>query len=416
MLLLLLLIIQPCTPSWTLRAGERIALQPAAASPYPPSSPLPLLDLCAAERWCALHGGKPSHLQAVYRSLFRHGGSLDAPSLQLAGLPRALSHQLSAAFTACASRVVGVVESTDGLKLLVELASGRRIETVLVLHEHASTGGRRCTVCVSSQVGCARQCSFCATGTMGAVAQLSAAEILEQVWLAREVLAARGERAELRNVVFMGMGEPLDNFAAVSHALRGLTHQSLFDLSARRITVSTVGASAARIRELADAAPRVRLALSLHAASQPLREQLIPSATACALPALAAALDYHALRAAEGCMVEYLLLRGVNDADEHADELARFCAARAAAVPPRAAGRARPGFVNLIPYNPTAAGALRGYEAPSEERVRTFHARLREVHGIHALIRWKSASGQDANGACGQLVVEQQPAARSQLA
>jgi adenine C2-methylase RlmN of 23S rRNA A2503 and tRNA A37 len=296
-----------------------------------------IFDLAAAESWCTHRvDAAPAHLQSVYRHLFRRGGALTAEALHSeAGVPRQLAASLCSAFVPCSSRVVDRVESAGGWKLVVELASGLRVETVLILHEHRSTGRRRCTVCVSSQVGCARQCSFCATGTMGALAQLCASEILEQVWHARQ--AVEGE-TEVRNVVFMGMGEPLDNLDAVLASLRGLTHQSLFDLGSKRITVSTVGASASRIRRLADEAPRVRLALSLHAATQGLREELIPSARAVPLSALGEALDYHARVTGVGACIEYLLIAGINDTPEHADALASFCKERAGPA----------GFCNLV--------------------------------------------------------------------
>lgn len=324
--------------SWTLDAGSRISLprrEPVSAIVPARTS---IFDLAAAESWCTHASASPAHLQSVYRHLFRRGGALTAEALHSeAGLPRQLASGMCSAFVPCSSRVVERVESAGGRKLVVELASGLRVETVLIMHEHLSTGRQRCTVCVSSQVGCGRQCSFCATGTMGALAQLSAAEILEQVWHARQSVREDGG-AEVRNVVFMGMGEPLDNLDAVLSSLRGLTHQSLFDLGARRITVSTVGGSAGRIRRLADEAPRVRLALSLHAATQQLREELIPSARAVPLDALGEALDYHARETGAGACLEYLLIAGLNDQPDHADALAAFCRER----------KGPAGFCNLV--------------------------------------------------------------------
>lgn len=262
--------------AWTLQAGERIRAAPLVRPPssVSGSGPASILDLAAAETWMAEHGLKEHHLLGVFRHLFRRRGALTAEALHAdAGLPKAASAALSEAFVAYTSRVVERVPSEGGLKLVVELASGHRVETVLILHEHRSSGKRRCTVCVSSQVGCARACSFCATGTMGLRAQLSSAEILEQVWHAKAELrtlaadaraaaardataedataeeaeamdATRTSEHEVRNIVFMGMGEPLDNYDALLASLRGLTHQALFDLSAKHLTVSTVSASA----------------------------------------------------------------------------------------------------------------------------------------------------------------------------
>jgi len=223
--------------SWTLDAGARIETSIRASALVPVGTSI--LDLAHAEAFCTAAGGTPMQLQAVYRHLFRRGGEFTPEALHSeAELPRQMAANLCGVFVKSTSRVVQQVESVGGRKLVVELASGLRVETVLIMHEHRSTGRRRCTVCVSSQVGCGRQCTFCATGTMGTLAQLSSAEILEQVWHAR--MLARADSVELRNVVYMGMGEPLDNLDAVLGSLRGLTHQSLFDLGAKHLTVSTV--------------------------------------------------------------------------------------------------------------------------------------------------------------------------------
>jgi len=384
--------------AWTLEAGARIPRRPQAHHPSDESPSTSILDLSAAEDFATEAGLTEAQLRSVYTHLFRRGGSFEPEALHSGvGLSKAASTLLCDRFTHLSSQVIERVPSEGGLKLVIELASGHRVETVLIVHEHKSSGRRRCTVCVSSQVGCARACTFCATGTMGMRAQLTAAEILEQVWHAR---AEAGALSEVRNVVYMGMGEPLDNFDAVCASLRGLTHQSLYDFGAKHITVSTVGASPTRIRELADTAPSVRLALSLHAATQPLRASLIPSATT--LEDLTAALDYHREVTQCGLMVEYLLIAGVNDRPCDADALAAFCVEREAVASQK--GRAK-GYVNLIPFNPTEAGTLHGYEAPSDEAVAHFHERLRSLHGVNALVRWTSASGRDASGGCGQLVV-----------
>ena len=395
--------------AWTLATGERLtgSLHKAAAATTSGGS---ILDLAAAEQWCTANRLKERHLFDVYRHLFKRGGEFTAASLhEDADLPLKYSTALCGHFFGgvTTSKIVDRVPSEGGLKLVVELASGHRIETVLIFHDHESSGKSRSTVCVSSQVGCARACSFCATGTMGLRANLNSAEVLEQVWHAcREA----PEGYDVRNVVFMGMGEPLDNMEVLLDTLRGLTHQALFGLSAKQLTVSTVGASPERIRRLADEAPTVRLALSLHSATLPLRAQLIPSATS--MEDLNSALDYHAQTTGCGLMVEYLLIRGVNDRDCDADALAAFCAERNAAAIATAqaplskkAARAATGYVNLIPFNPTEAGTQHGYTTPSDDDVERFHARLRDEHGVNALVRWTSAAGRDANGACGQLVV-----------
>jgi adenine C2-methylase RlmN of 23S rRNA A2503 and tRNA A37 len=263
----------------------------------------------------------------------------------------------------------------------------------------ASSRQQRYTVCVSSQVGCARACSFCATGTLGLQENLSAGEILEQVWMAQHVLAAAADGDDndapslVRNVVFMGQGEPLDNYGAVHEALRGLTHQCLFGFKAKHVTVSTVGASPTHIRMLAEDAPQISLAVSLHGATQELRQTLMPATRKARLHELEAALDYHANVTGLGVMVEYLLIDGVNDSDEAAEALVRFCFVR----------KQTP-YVNLIPYNPTIAGVEFGYSTPTDDAVHRFHNRLMSA-GIRSHVRWSSAAGRDTDGACGQLAL-----------
>lgn len=395
------------TLAWSLDAGARISFRTPDPSAIAALWPLSILDLARAEQWSTEAGWSEEQLRSVYGHLFRRGGDFTPTALhEQAGLSRASAEAMCENFVALRSRIVERIPSEGGMKLVVELQpSGQRVEMAMILHDHKTSGKRRCTVCVSSQVGCKRACSFCETGTMGLRGNLGAADILEQVWHARTAVP---DGYEVRNVVYMGMGEPLDNFDAVLASLRGLTHQALFDLSAKHLTVSTVGASPDRIKQLADTAPKVRLALSLHSASLPLRLQLIPSATA--MPDLTDALDYHSRVTRCGLMIEYLLIAGVNDRADDADALAHFCGERdvaAARVSPplsRKQARAAAGYVNLIPFNPTGAGNAHGYETPSDAAVSAFHARLRDVHGVHALIRWTSASGRDANGACGQLV------------
>ena len=191
--------------AWTLEAGARIAASPGIGATDGASRSI--LNLPIAEQWCTDAGLSERHLLSVYRHLFRRGGEFTAEALnQEAELPRAAANAMFEHFSGVeTSRIVKRVPSEGGLKLVVELSSGQKVETVLILHDHKSTGNSRCTVCVSSQVGCARACSFCATGTMGLRAQLSGAEILEQVWHARKEVASLGYR--VRNVVFMGMGE-----------------------------------------------------------------------------------------------------------------------------------------------------------------------------------------------------------------
>jgi adenine C2-methylase RlmN of 23S rRNA A2503 and tRNA A37 len=402
-----------------------------------------LLDLPSVEQWAHSRNLKEHHLKTLYRVVFRQkfSGRPAVPSLQLHeallanSFPKADALALLEEFQICRSSVKHVEHSNRGYKLVVELASGKFIETVLIRHdgrqkkdaktrdENSRGGDELYTVCVSSQVGCARACTFCATGTMGLLGQVDSGEILEQVYLAQNFLENNGNvgsetgtttKKSVRNVVFMGQGEPMDNYAAVHEACRGLTHQCLFGLKGRHITISTVGATPARIRALADDAPDVCLALSLHGATGELREQLIPSSKAigrqhggdAGLEELGKALDYHRAKTGRGTMIEYLLIHGVNDGEESAHALGRFCVARRGHDAPTEGGKNNVGYVNLIPYNPTIAGANFGYEAPSKDEIDQFATVLRNSYDVRALVRWSSADGQDANGACGQLALK----------
>lgn len=309
--------------------------------------------------------------------------SLSFPKRQISSLLSEFS------FTCSVHRVE---KSIGGAKFVIQLPNGKLVESVLIRHERHN-GDVRYTTCVSSQIGCAKKCSFCATGTMGLVGQLSSAEILEQLYLLQQYVKEENLPGQVGNVVFMGMGEPLDNYDAVHESLRGITHQCLFGLKAKKVTVSTVGASAQKIRALADEAPQVCLALSLHSAIQSSREVLIPSAISSRIDDLGDAIDYHARKSGRGCMLEYLLIDEVNDSDNEAEALAEFCKQREGNI-----------MVNLIPYNPTLAGDDFGYRTPSDERIYTFHEKLKES-GIKALVRWSTQNGRDANGACGQLAL-----------
>lgn len=294
------------------------------------------------------------------------------------------------------TRVVERLESSRGdtTKLLVELPEGHRVETVVMRHSNRST------VCVSSQIGCQMGCKFCATGTMGIIGNLSAGEIIEQV-----VFASR--LTTVRNVVFMGMGEPLNNYGSVRVALRFLVSDRLMALSARHVSVSTVGVLAG-MRRLTEEMPEVNLALSLHAPNQEVRRKIVPAAAACHIDSLMAAVDAHvaanpfAKASAEslestsqrrivGVMIEYILIKDVNDRPEHAHELGQLLRSRRGHI-----------LLNLIPYNPTEV--CESFEAPSKEDIdRFFSILISEPYRI--VTRVRREMGQDIAGACGQLAL-----------
>ena len=281
--------------------------------------------------------------------------------------------------------------SADGAtKLVLGLADGHRIEAV---HMPRPGGDRRVTYCVSSQVGCALGCTFCATGAMGIVRNLTAGEIVGQVLALMHQLGPRlGEDVTL---VFMGMGEPLHNLAHVHRAITVLCHPEGAGLSPWRITVSTAGLVSG-IEKLARMNPRPLLAVSLNATTDAARSATMPVNRAWNLARLRQALDAWQLKRHERLLFEYVLLAGINDTLEDADRLAAWL------------GELRHRHtVNLIPMNEHSRA---GFREPAEERVQAFAARLHH-HGCFVTVR--RSRGRDVQGACGQLARPRTPGERS---
>ena len=280
---------------------------------------------------------------------------------------------------------------TRAIKLLLENAQGRRCETVALFpnghagEDTAASGIRRlrATACVSSQLGCGVGCPFCATGQLGHQGNLSAEEIVEQVYWTG--LLARRAGRRLRNVVFMGMGEPLHNTQAVFDAIRMLTSEQYFGLSPKRITVSTAGVPAAML-QLAGEFPRLRIALSLHAAEPELRRLLVPRALGDLETLRRTMQQINALQANQPVWLEVVLFENLNDSSTHAQSLIDFCAGLHVEV-------------NLIPYN-TVTSASFAYVSASQSSREQFASRLRTA-GIRTTMRTSFGSGEKA--ACGQL-------------
>jgi 23S rRNA (adenine2503-C2)-methyltransferase len=290
-------------------------------------------------------------------------------------LPRDLRERLGREATVRAPEIAARQVSGDGsVKLGLRLEDGRAVQAVLM------PDADRLTLCVSTQVGCGFGCAFCLTGTMGLVRDLSAGEILGQVWAARTTLP-RGAR--LTHVVFMGMGEPLANYAATVKALRVLTAPLGFGLSPRRITVSTVGLVQG-LERLARENLRVNVAVSLHAATDEVRSRLMPVNRGWGLDDLLAACRRFPLPVRQRMTFEYTLLAGVNDSAEDGRRLVR-----------RLHGlRAK---VNLIPFNEWPGAPFR---RPAHDRILAFQRLLLDA-GITATVRW--SKGEDVGAACGQL-------------
>ena len=264
------------------------------------------------------------------------------------------------------------IEAPDGtVRFVLTLADGNLVEAVLVRQ------AGRDTVCVSSQVGCARGCVFCETGKLGLLRNLSAGEIVAQYAVAAGYAASRQRRVP-RNVVFMGMGEPLDNLDEVVRAIEVLREPAGFAVPERRVTVSTVGI-VPKLPELF-ARTRAQVAVSLHAVDEEARRSLLPVARRWGLAELRAALE----GAPRSVLLQWTLIAGVNDSLEQADRLADF--ARGLDV-----------RVNLIPLNP---GPMAAAKAPAIAHCRAFQKRLAD-RGVRTLLRLPH--GQEAFGACGQL-------------
>jgi 23S rRNA (adenine2503-C2)-methyltransferase len=301
----------------------------------------------------------------------------------MSNLPPAAREQLRRAFHLTpVSEAAHQISQIDGTrKFLLRFADGETAETVLMPRDgHA-------TVCVSSQVGCRFACKFCLTARRGLVRQLDADEIVQQV------LHVRPHAGDLGlNIVFMGMGEPLDNFDAVVQSIRVLSSPELGMIGARRITVSTTGL-AARIRDLAGLDLRVRLAVSLNASDDAGRRTLMPvSARDPLADTLAAAAEF-AARTRHHVTLEYVLLRGVNDRPEDAVRLRQLGA------------HPTPFKLNLIPFNPDAR--LR-YARPDPEDVEAFR---RSLLGAFRSVTVRWSQGLDIDAACGQLFGRAEPPA-----
>lgn len=378
-------------------------------------SPQSVWDVGAVEAAFAEAGVKPAHVLRLYNHLLRNPGSTwhDVPEL-----PKVAVAALDAKFILFSTKLVRRQASSDGetVKLLVELQDGLQVESVIMTYdtstaarqnkdrkaaetdettscsepstsgpsaEEEEVGGVRSTLCVSSQVGCQMGCTFCATGTMGLIADLTAGEIIEQLVHAINV-------APIRNIVFMGMGEPLNNYVAVKTAVKLMTHSQAFALRRRYVTVSTVGVIP-RINQLAEDLPGVSLALSLHAPNQELRAKIVPSARAYKLDRLMQSIATYQENTKQRVFIEYVMLGpDFNCLEEHARELGALL-------------QGRDVVVNLIPWNPILSPGME-FKAPAPGATAAFRRILKYEFDLPSTLRQEK--GQDVSAACGQLVLE----------
>lgn len=316
-------------------------------------------------------GEKTFRAKQIQQWLFAKG--VDDP-LQMTNLSANLREALRE-YPSIAGSVAFHVKSQDGTqKILIKYKDKLEVESVMIPTEE------RITYCISCQVGCAMGCKFCATGKLGIKRNLSAGEILSQVYLLRKVTGFAPT-----HIVFMGMGEPMLNYANVIHAARIINAEEGFGVGARKITISTVGVPHA-IKQFADEDEQFHLAISLHAPNDELRNQIVPVNAKWDIQSILEAARYFNEKTNRIVTFEYVLLAGVNDLKEHALELRKLINF--------------PAKMNLIPFNDHRNS---DFETPSPARVLFFKNALDNL-GVHATIR--TSRGQDIAAACGQLANE----------
>lgn len=339
------------------------------------------------KEWLVEKGEKPFRATQVFEWLYQ---KLVSSWDEMTNLNKPLRHLLAENFSLSSLTLVKTEESSDGqtMKFLWQLEDEKLVESVLIM-----APGRR-TVCVSSQVGCPARCAFCASGKEGLIRCLTAVEIFEQVYRIHLYLAEKEERVS--HVVFMGMGEPLENYENVLRAIDLITDPLRLNISERKITVSTVGIIEG-IERLSMEDRNVNLVLSLHAPNQHLRKKIIPFARKYELSDILASMLRFAERTGRDITYEYTLLKGINDKPEHAEELADLV-------------KGHPCTVNLIPYNPVEGLHL---QRPEKGSIEEFRAIL-ESKGV--VVTWRYTKGKDIAAACGQLALKKKESSPLSLA
>ena len=324
-------------------------------------------------------GAEPYRARQLWEGIYR---KLAPSPLKISNLPENLRHQLEEKFIFSAFTIQSTLTSQNGEteKYLLEAQDGQSIETVLMRYQ------RRNTACISSQIGCGIGCVFCATGQMGFKRNLGSGEIVEQVIRIARRFDSGGDH--LSNVVFMGMGEPFQNYDASMEAIDRLNDPDGFNFGKRRFTISTVGL-VPMIERFTEERRQANLAISLHAATNPLRERLLPINRRYPLDVLMPACRSYTVQSGRRITFEWALIQGLNDGDEQAAALADWVERMNC-------------HVNIIPLNPT-----QGYEgqAANLDQVHHFQNALEQA-GISATVRVRR--GIDIQAGCGQLVVQKQ--------
>ncbi|MDK2123311.1 23S rRNA (adenine(2503)-C(2))-methyltransferase RlmN [Parachitinimonas caeni] len=344
-------------------------------------------DFAALSAYLQERGEKPFRAKQLMRWI-HHFGESDFE--KMTDIAKSFRANLAAEATVTPPALMAEQISEDGTrKWLLDVGTGNGVETVFIPEDD------RGTLCVSSQVGCALECTFCSTGRQGFNRNLSVAEIIGQLWWANRALGRdpKGERI-ISNVVMMGMGEPLANFDNVVAAMRLMLDDNAYGLSRRRVTLSTSGIVPAMDR-LRDACP-VAMAVSLHAPNDLLRDEIVPINRKYPLNELmAACLRYLEKAPRDFITFEYVMLDGVNDTDQHIEQLLRLV-------------RDVPCKFNLIPFNPFPNS---GYKRSSQESIRRFRDALIQ-NGYVVTVR--KTRGDDIDAACGQLAGQVQDKTKRQ--
>jgi 23S rRNA (adenine2503-C2)-methyltransferase len=338
-------------------------------------TPLNFYDFTRAEleRWFEERGHPRYRARQLFLNVYQRG-LLEFEAMT--DLPKSLRSELAGAIDLEALVLDEKLESPDdgAVKFLWTLSDGKKIESVLMQADYGET------ICFSTQVGCAFRCSFCITGRMGRIRNLTAGEIVAQI---HHLKRLRREPNLGVNLVAMGMGEPMDNLEAVLKAIGILQDELGMNVSGRRITISTVGVTPG-IRRLAEAAPSVGLALSLNATTDEVREGLMPVTRKYSIESVLGALEDYAAISNRRVTLEYVLIRGLNDTEADAERLGKIA-------------ERFPSKVNVIPFNPSE---LFPYERPTEEAVDAFARRL---WPYRTTVTVRYSKGLDILAACGQL-------------
>ncbi|MFA6468414.1 MAG: 23S rRNA (adenine(2503)-C(2))-methyltransferase RlmN [Bacteroidota bacterium] len=348
------------------------------------------LPLAALEQFISSIGEPKYRAAQIYQWLYKYRvSSFDEMTNLSVPLRQKLNETASIEQFSVATSQTSAIDGT--IKFLYELSDGKKIETVLIApRPTAVDADERMTLCISTQIGCALDCTFCATASMGFLRNLTTGEILNQF-----ITAQSFSEKPITNIVFMGMGEPMLNYDNVMSAVDIFTDQNGIGLSPKRITISTAG-YANHIRKMADEDRKIKLALSLHSLRDDVRTELMPITKKFKVEELLSALEYYNKKTKKSVMLEYIVFEGVNDTEKDVQLMVK-------------ASRRLDCRVNLIPFHSIEFTHPQGYSASlhgaSKEGLEQFWKKLR-AHDVTTFIR--HSAGVDIDAACGQLAVKEQ--------